>query len=249
MDIWAACKDAVSVEPLRGELVRVIESQEQVATNHLVESLHEQAQLEAMIESSKPSMCAGCTGLHYLLATPFRYPPLRHGSRFGSRNEPSLFYGSETTETALAEAAYYRLLFWSGMKAPPPSGKLGSEHTVFGATYRSARAVRLQDAPFNRFRTQLVSPDSYALTQPLGTCLRDNDIELFQYESARAADGSVNVALFTPAPLSGHRPAWQARWLCETREAQVSFFNKEQGTRDFPAARFKVNGVLPIPAT
>ena len=38
----------------------------------------------------------------YLLRAPWRYPPLRWGSRFGRRFEPGLFYG------ALSEEALFR---------------------------------------------------------------------------------------------------------------------------------------------
>jgi hypothetical protein len=49
---------------------------------------------------------------------------VKHGSRFGTRSAPSLFYGALKTATVLAEAAYYRFLFWYGM-VTPPAGKLG----------------------------------------------------------------------------------------------------------------------------
>ena len=148
MDIWAACRDAVAPKPLAGELIRMVESQEQIATNALVDSLEEQSLLEEMLEASKPPTPAETAGLHYLLATPFRYPPLRHGSRFGVRQEPSLFYGSIDLSAALAETAYYRFVFWSGMEEPPPGGRLITEHTVFAALYAAARGLCLYEEPF-----------------------------------------------------------------------------------------------------
>src|SRR5690625_4094619 len=99
----------------------MVESQEQVATSRLVASLARQAVLEELLEASKPPVPLEVTGLGYLLATPFRYPPLRHGSRFGSRDEPSLFYGSRGLPPLLAEVAYYRFVFWKGMSRPPPA--------------------------------------------------------------------------------------------------------------------------------
>jgi hypothetical protein len=72
----------------------MVESQQQIATSSLVDDLAEQALLEELIERSKPPLRSGTERLHYLLATPFRYPPLRHGSRFGGRFEPSLLYGA-----------------------------------------------------------------------------------------------------------------------------------------------------------
>ncbi len=46
MDIWAAYKDQITPQTLSGEIIRVVENQEQIATNSLVDNLDEQAQLE-----------------------------------------------------------------------------------------------------------------------------------------------------------------------------------------------------------
>lgn len=53
-DIWSACRETAAPGPLKGTLLRLVESQEQVATNRLVDSLEEQAALEAMLEATKP---------------------------------------------------------------------------------------------------------------------------------------------------------------------------------------------------
>ena len=45
----------------------------------LTDSLEEQELLENVLERSKPNIPAECKGLHYLLATPFRYTPYPHG--------------------------------------------------------------------------------------------------------------------------------------------------------------------------
>ena len=111
-----------------GEVVRIVESQEQVATTRIVGNLAEQDLLEHMLEDSKPGSID--PGLHYLLSTPFRYPPLRHGSRFGSTLEPSLFYASMDLRTCLQECAYYRFIFWYDMASPPPN-PVTTQHTVF----------------------------------------------------------------------------------------------------------------------
>ena len=119
MDIWQACAGVEQIIPLRGRLVRLVENQGQVATLQLVDTLEEQALLEQLLESSKPSLPPGDEPLHYLLRTPFRYPPLRWGSRFGRRHEPSLFYAACRLETAMAETAFYRFVLWYGMVEPP----------------------------------------------------------------------------------------------------------------------------------
>ncbi|MCF6299044.1 MAG: hypothetical protein L3J01_04110 [Thiomicrorhabdus sp.] len=59
---------------VQGKLTRVVESQEQIATNQLVDNLEEQKQLEELLEKSKPKLPSKPNDLHYLLSTPFRYP-------------------------------------------------------------------------------------------------------------------------------------------------------------------------------
>jgi len=147
MDIWQLCEGERQVRPLRGRLLRMVESHAQVATLQLVDNLAEQALLEELLESSKPPLPEAAEPLHYLLKTPFRYPPLRWGSRFGSVHEPSLFYAAQRLETAMAEAAYYRFVLWNGMATPPPSGRILSEHSTFEARYRVERGIQLQQPP------------------------------------------------------------------------------------------------------
>lgn len=248
MDIWVACKDAVAPQRLAGELARMVESQEQVATNALVDSLEEQSLLEQMLEASKPAILSETAHLHYLLATPFRYPPLRHGSRFGTRHEPGLFYGSKDLSAALAETAYYRLLFWSGMEAAPPAGRLTTEHTAFGARYSAARGLLLHAEPFLRYQERLLDPQDYADTQKLGRSMRAAGIEAFEYRSARDPDSGMNIGLYRARAFAHPQPLWQEPWLCETRADRVAFYNKAQGTRLYQREQFLVAGELPAPA-
>lgn len=248
-DIWAACAGQARPGPLGGGLVRIVESQEQVATLALVQTLAEQALLEQMIDDSKPPRRPGTEGLHYLLATPFRYPPLSHGSRFGSRWEPGLFYGARDVPGALAEAAYYRYYFWTGMETPPPSGALATQHTVFGASWRTGTGLRLQDPPFDAHRALIASPVDYTATQALGANLRAAGVEAFEYPSARDPRGGVNVALFEPRAVASRAPEWRQEWLCETRDAMVRFWAKEaREPFAFPLTTFLVDGRFPVPS-
>jgi len=250
MDIWSAVNGAV-LPPvsIQGELVRVVESQEQVATNSLVDTLYEQDILERLLDDNKPPVPENTQHLDYLLFTPFRYPPLKHGSRFGSRFEPSLFYGSLSVETALAETGYYRLLFWQGMTIPPPSGKLTTQHTVFGADYATDMGIQLQSEPFSDFEDPLRCPDDYRDTQQLGTAMRDAGIEGFEYVSARDPDKGINVALYDPVALTSEKPKYQRLYLCQVDASAVSFFSKSfEHVINYPLDTFLVNGQLPSPA-
>ena len=245
---WDACLVDAQPGKLAGKMLRLVESQEQVATNQLVTSLERQAVLEDMLEMTKPRLRKGTAQLHYLLAAPFRYPPLKHGSRFGNRSKPSLFYGSLEKETVLAEAAYYRFIFWHGM-ATPPAGKLDTQHTLFSASYRTDQGLRLQDSPFATHRNVLASPSDYRASQALGSVLRAADIEAFEFISARDPEKGVNVALFTPQALAKKEPDSQEAWLCELTSEYVRFRTAYgRKSHDFPLVLFQVGGKLPWPA-
>lgn len=247
-DLWAACGERAVPRALGGEILRLVESQEQVATNRLVANLAEQELLEEMLEASKPPLPKRAARLDYLLATPFRYPPLRHGSRFGGRHEPSLFYGARMLATVLVESAYYRFVFWQGMVSPPPAA-LRTQHTLFGATLRARRGYALQLPPFDVHRAELTSPDDYTATQQLGRALREAGAEAIEYVSARDAGGGLNVALFSPTAFARPRPTFKEEWLCETRADEVNFYARgASGLRSFARSGFEVNGRLPAPA-
>jgi RES domain len=247
-EIWAACSPRAAPAPLTDDVFRLVESQEQIATNALVRTLAEQALLEDLIEASKPKLPPAANGLHYLLATPFRYPPLPWGSRFGRRFEPSLFYASRNAETALAESAYYRCVFWAGMAVPPPA-PLDTRHTLFAVALDAKRGLRLQEPPFDEYIDALTDRRNYVRTQALGTALREAGVDAIEYLSARDPNAGVNVALFTPAALGAQQPRILDEWLCTTAANAVTYYSRSGGGfREYPRATFLVDGVLPLPA-
>ncbi len=248
MTDWSACLAAAAPQSISSLMLRMVESQEQVATNQLVSSLVQQSVLEDLLEASKPSHRGDSAQLHYLLATPFRYLPLRWGSRFGRRHEPSLFYAARETRTVLCEAAYYRFLFWYGMQTPPRR-KLDTQHTLFGAHYHTHLGLRLQHAPFSEQRAALMHPADYRDSQALGTLMRDRGIQAFEFVSARDLAGGINVGLFTPLALADKQPTSQVAWLCELSETHVRFREGHSKTLfEFSLDAFLVHGALPQPA-
>ena len=249
INLWQQCKDRVTPQFISHELIRVVESQEQIASNSLVDNLEEQAALEFMLEDNKPSLLDACRNLDYLLATPFRYPPLKYGSRFGSRKKPSLFYGSHTLTTAFAETAYYRFLFWRGMTTTPPSGKFVTQHTVFGIKYSTKHGIKLQNHPFSDYENYLLNLSDYSATQILASELRDFGVNAIEYRSARDIDHGINVALFHPSALACIKPLYQEQWLCDTNGINVTFNSAAGNIYQFPIETFLLNGDLPNPAT
>ncbi len=249
--LWDVCRGERAIAPISGTLSRLVESQEQIATLGYVDTLDEQALLEELLERVKPAYPdAGATaGLHYLLKTPFRYPPLAWGSRFGRVHEPSLLYGGGATGVALAESAYYRLVFWHSMQAAPPGDRIRTEHTLFTVGYRSERGLRLQAPPFAAHRAVLAHPEHYAPTQALGSAMRAAGVEAFEYASARDPGQGICVGLFTPRALAQKRPRTASQWICEVDAAEVRYrqFGRTD-THRYALSSFLVDGRLPCPA-
>src|SRR3546814_15761180 len=97
---WTPTALAAEARRWSGEAWRMVEAQHAAATMKLVDGIEEQLLLEEMIEAAKPPLPAAARGLHYLLATPFRYPPLPSGSRFRAAGEPGVFYAAAPLPTA-----------------------------------------------------------------------------------------------------------------------------------------------------
>jgi hypothetical protein len=233
----------------------VVEDQFQNSTLKLVDSVREQSLLEDIIdEVGKPPRPGGegFAGLHYLLYTPFRYPPLHRGSRFATRSERGLWYGALDVATALAEKAYYRFVFLLGTTAD--LGTVEQAWSAFRVKIASDQAIDLTAPPFAAYEPKISAPDSYAVSQPLGRAMREAGVALFKFTSARDKDRGANVALFTPA-FATRTVAESAHvgWMSRSNRALVQIFRKnfarpETSARDYPRAYFEIDGKFPIPA-
>jgi hypothetical protein len=246
--IWTRCAGESELRPLALEPYRVVEDQHQVSTRKLVDTNSEQAVLEELIDAAKPPDPTRGRK-HYLLSTPFRYPPLPHGSRFGSRLERGIWYGSETLRPAFAETAYYRLLFLEGTHAD--LGTIHSPVTVFQVKVRTPRGVDFIAAPFDAHRRTISSKTRYRATQALGAAMRNADVEAFRYWSARDVAGGVNVGVLTPTAFGRSRPRSLASWHCDARRERVEMRKRDYFQRivyAFPRSEFLVGGKLPLPA-
>ncbi len=245
------CGGRRNLRPYEGMVWRVVEAQHRNATRRLVDSDAEQELLESLIDRVKPPRPPGTEfeGLHYLLLTPFRHPPLPHGSRFGTRAERSLFYASEVLETALAETAYYRLVFLEGTEAP--LSPVTVELSAFRADVRTRAAVDLTLPPFDAHHRAISSRSRYEVTQRLGAEMRADGVELVRYPSARDAEGRPNLALFSPRALARKVPRAPETWRCVATRERVELQKLDWFERTrfvFPRAQFEVGGVLPAPA-
>lgn len=198
---------------------RIVEAQHRVPTMRLVDTLEAQRILEDLLEASKPPIPADAAKLHYLLATPFRYPaPPPVGSRFRGIGDPGVWYGADVVQTALAEVAYWRLRFLADSPATPDL--LPVPHTAFRASVAGS-AIVLPQAPFDRLRRQWEDPVSYEATQALGRSAREAGVALIRYRSVRDPEHRAALAVLTPKAFRKPAPLEQHTWLIKVARAQV----------------------------
>ncbi len=198
---------------------RVVEAQHRASTMRLVGTLDEQRALEDLLEASKPALPTSATRLHYLLATPFRYPaPPPSGSRFRGIGDPGVWYGADVVHTALAEVAYWRLRFLADSPATPDLPPV--PHTAFRASI-AGNAIVLLQPPFDRQRKQWEDPVSYDATQTLARTAREAGVALIRYRSVRDPQHRAAIAVLTPTAFRKSAPLAQEVWLIKVARAQV----------------------------
>lgn len=229
MSIWVECEGIKYQQCVALEPWRMVEAQHISSSRDLVESREEHDLLESLIEHSKPSIA---THQHYLIFTPFRYPPLAYGSRFGNMLEPSLWYGSIDLHTTLAEVAFYRLKFFDDTCAQLDYIEIPM--TAFKAYIETEHGIDLTKPPFNQYQDKISSKTSYVYSQSLGTEMRQANIEAFIYTSARDTARGKNVALFTPDVFKKKDMQYithMQNWRCIANRNVIEFTRNEMMCR------------------
>ncbi|MDO9314500.1 MAG: RES family NAD+ phosphorylase [Burkholderiaceae bacterium] len=234
---WRDTWFAAEAHPARGLLWRGVEAQHRVATMRLVDSLDEQAELERILEASKPplprpsrsartAVTAAADTVpphHYLLGTPFRYRS-PHPSRFRVAGDPGLWYGARERETACAEVAYWRWRFLmdsTGLR----DGVLITEHTLFQAQARGL-AIDLTRTPWSASARAWTHPSDYTTCQSLTHAARSHGVQWIRYASVRRPAGHCAVVL-APDCLSIPDPPRAETWLCKVSATQALMLHEE----------------------
>ena len=202
--MWTPSALASELRPYAGRVWRIVEAQHRVSTNRLAASADDQKLLEDLAEAVKPELSREARGLHYLLASPFRYGH-RLDSRFRRADErPGIFYASEAEATAVAETAYWRLRFLSRSPGLVPP-KTISEHSSFSVAIRLERLVDLTALPFSDDAAGWVA-DDYGPCQALAAAARAASAQAIRSTSARDPSRRPNLALLDPAGFADHSP-------------------------------------------
>jgi hypothetical protein len=218
-----------------------VEAQHVVSTMALVDTLEEQALLEEVLDQSKPAVPDGCRHLHYLLFTPFRYGvPYPRGSRFRrAGHTPGAFYASLQAITAVAEMAFWRLLFYAeSPETPWPANP--AEYTAFTVRFSTGKGLDLTRAPLSRDAAKWTHPTDYSHCQELADTARSAGVQIVRYQSARAS--GLNVALLSCAAFKSSEPEERRRWsihvgatgaraICEFPDERLAF-NRTAFARD-----------------
>jgi len=196
--------------PYEAAVWRAVEAQHDVATMPLVDSLEEQRELEQLLERSKPSLPPECRGLHWLLFTPFRYPPLPSGSRFRGPADPGVFYAALQERTACAELGFWRWRFL--MESPALEALATKRQTVFRCAI-AGPAVNLTTPPLVARRAQWTDPRDYSICQALARSARDEAVQIIVYESVRDPEHGDAVGVLTAQAFARPGPQEAHTWL------------------------------------
>jgi hypothetical protein len=235
---WTPAALSSDARPLAGTCWRLVEAQHYVSTLKLVDSVDEQELLEELIETTKPPLPPECRDLHYLLSTPFRYASVYPtGSRFRRAGmTEGVFYAAETPHTAVAEMAFYRLLFFSESPDTPwPMNP--AEYTAFSAKYKTKKAIDLTRGKYGSDRAKWTHPTDDRNCQAFADAARAAKIEIIRYESVRYLAHGMNIALLSCRAFASQKPIDQQTWhirlseagahaICEAPKAGITFDRK-----------------------
>ena len=216
--IWTAPAVASEAKRARLDLWRAVEAQHVSSTMALVDSVAEQHLLERLLEESKPPVPAPARKLHWLLFTPFRYPPPPGGSRFRGPGDAGVFYGADEIRTACAELGFWR---WQHLLDTPALSAMPTKpQTVFRAEI-AASCIDLRRAPFVAERNVWAWPDDYSGCQSFARTAREARIGAIRYESVRDPEHAGCCAVLAPEAFARHSPVEQQSWMLSVSREEV----------------------------
>lgn len=227
---------AVFDAPIRSlEAWRAVEAQHRASTMALVDTVDEQALLESLLEQSKPALPARLAGFHWLLFTPFRYPPLPTGSRFRGPGDPGVFYGADHIRTACAELGYWR---WRLLMDSPELAAIDPTPQTLFRTPLHGTIIDLREAPWTHRAEDWSDPFDYSACQHLARQARKGGVQGIRYRSVRDPQGGACTAVLDPAAFASRAPTESQTWTLAVFRQRVvwrceSIF--EDHTHEFPS--------------
>jgi len=219
--------------PTRAKAWRAVEAQHIVSTLRLTNNDPvEQDRLERILEESKPPLPASAANLHYLLATPFRYPPSRYGSRFRAWPDPGVLYAATQRRTACAELGYWR---WRFLADSPALTEIPAAAQTLFQLGIAGSGVDLTRPPLDQWSADWRHPNDYSATQALARAARTHGHQWIAYASVRDPESGRCYAVLDPQALRPRQPIAQETWyLTVTRTAAVWQRDRERFVFTFP---------------
>ncbi|MCP3731802.1 RES family NAD+ phosphorylase [Sphingomonas sp. MG17] len=197
--MWTPSALASEAGAYQRRVIRIVEAQHRISTNRLAGSAPDQELLEALADEVKPLLPGSARSLPWLLASPFRYG-LGRPSRFRAADVlPGIFYASEDIETAVTEAAYWRLVAFSrspGFQRP----RTPTPMSAFSVTVQASAALDLLSGRFVEDEASWTDPADYTATQALAANARAAGVQVIRAPSARRR-GGVNAAVLDASAL------------------------------------------------
>ena len=201
---------------------RLVEAQHHVSTMKLVDTIDEQDILERVIEATKPPVPPDCQHLGFLLATPFRYGAVYpNGSRFRRAGQTEgVFYASENIATAMAEMAFYRLLFFA--ESPQTAWPTAiAEYTAFRVELKTGKALDLTATPFAASEHIWCDRTNYGPCQDFAAAARQAGVELIRYRSVRDPGKGANLAVLRCQAFAAPKPLEWQTWRMQLSASGV----------------------------
>lgn len=235
LPIWTPGALSSEARRFEGAAWRLVEAQHRVSTLKLTDTLAEQQLLEELIETTKPPVPLECRHLDFLLATPFRYGAVYpHGSRFRRAGRtPGVFYAAQSPTTAVAEIAFYRLLFFAeSPQTPWPDD--AAEYSAFSVAIATETLLDLTAVPLSQDSAAWTSLTDYAACQALADAARTAACDVIRYQSVRDPAGGANLAILSCRAFARAEPVERQTWrirvgnhgvqaLCEFPRMAVEF--------------------------
>jgi hypothetical protein len=226
--IWTRVALSSEFRRLDGSCWRLVEAQHRVSTLKLTDTLAEQSLLEELIEDTKPAIPPECRHLDFLLATPFRYgAEYPKGSRFRRAGRTlGVYYAAENPATAVAEMAFYRLLFFAESPGTPwPSD--AAEYTAFSARVSTNRLLDLTQKPLSADEAVWTDLKDYDGCQSFAEAARAVDADTIRYQSVRDPTKGSNLAILMchafARPTPSERQTWRMRLSASGVQALCEF--------------------------
>jgi RES domain len=215
---WTPTAVASELRPWQGTLWRAVEAQHRVSTLRLVDTLDEQSLLESLLETTKPPLPLLLRQQHYLVTTPFRYPPLHpQGSRFRGPTDPGVFYGAVERRTACAELGFWR---WRFLLDSPALQRLEPLAQTLFESGLEASALDLRRTPFVTDAKCWTDPVDYSGCQSFARIAREAGATAICYSSVRDPQQAECIAVLG-ATAFAPREIVEQRWRLSVTPTRV----------------------------